>query len=296
MKIKRIAAVAAVALGAVGGTAWAAQTVSSIVQPDGTINGCYQQNNGQLRVVAAGAPCRDSELAISWSQQGPTGARGAQGERGEPGPAGPAGPQGERGEKGVTGDAGAAGPAGPAGPKGDAGDPGAQGLQGPPGPQGEQGPPGPVGTGIASFDGLEGVACNTGAAAQGVVDVTYDVATEAISLKCKPTNLVRLTVSVSGTSNTTSYSCGGIFNPQTCYSTSYYGMTVSARNGTTAIGSCQTGYRASGNTCSWLVPKDASVTLSGTTGMWGGSCTGTQAECTVTMTEAKTVTRQATIS
>lgn len=49
---------------------------------DGVINGCYQKNQGQLRIVAAGTPCRPDENAISWNIQGP---------KGDPGPQGPAG-------------------------------------------------------------------------------------------------------------------------------------------------------------------------------------------------------------
>jgi hypothetical protein len=125
MRLKKIAVVVGIVLGAAGGTAWAADTVSSIVQPDGTINGCYLASNGQLRVVAAGAACGPSEIAISWSQRGP---------KGEPGPQGIQGPKGDRGDKGDKGDQGE---------KGDKGDPGERG------PQGETGPQGPAGQGLA---------------------------------------------------------------------------------------------------------------------------------------------------
>ena len=49
---------------------------------EGVINGCYQKNQGQLRIVAAGTACRPDENAISWNVQGP---------KGDPGPQGPAG-------------------------------------------------------------------------------------------------------------------------------------------------------------------------------------------------------------
>jgi hypothetical protein len=49
---------------------------------DGEIHGCYQKNQGQLRVVdaQAGQACRASEEPLVWNQQGV---------QGEPGPRGP---------------------------------------------------------------------------------------------------------------------------------------------------------------------------------------------------------------
>lgn len=131
MNVKRVVIAAALMLGAAGGTAWATGAIGSIVAPDGTINGCYQQQNGQLRVVAAGETCRASELALSWAQKGPAGEAGARGEQGPPGPQGdrglqgPAGADGERGEKGERGDPG---PTGPQGPRGDTGQAGVDGI------------------------------------------------------------------------------------------------------------------------------------------------------------------------
>ncbi len=56
---------------------------AAIPDSNGVINGCYQKNVGNLRVIdpSAGDSCRPSEIAISWSQTGPQG------------PAGPVGPQ-----------------------------------------------------------------------------------------------------------------------------------------------------------------------------------------------------------
>ena len=51
MKLKSVLLAAAIALGVLGGTAWAAQTIGSIVGADGTIHGCYTRNIGLLRVV-----------------------------------------------------------------------------------------------------------------------------------------------------------------------------------------------------------------------------------------------------
>lgn len=57
-----------------------------------TINGCYQKNNGQLRIVADPSECRPPEVAISWNQSGQTG---------------PQGPQGPQGPRGLPGNGGA---------------------------------------------------------------------------------------------------------------------------------------------------------------------------------------------
>ena len=85
--------------------------------PDGggVIHGCYQKNNGQLRVIdpGQGDACRPSETPLNWSQQGPQGAAGPQGATGPQGTTGPAGPTGSQG---APGDTGATGPQGPPGP------------------------------------------------------------------------------------------------------------------------------------------------------------------------------------
>lgn len=48
------------------------------------INGCYQKNNGQLRILTnPGDACRPSEVAIQWNQKGD---KGEQGSKGDPGP------------------------------------------------------------------------------------------------------------------------------------------------------------------------------------------------------------------
>lgn len=91
MNLKSVVLAAAIGLAVLGGTAWAAQTVAS-VGADGTINGCYTQNTGLLRVVAAGTTCNARELPIQWNQQGPKGAKGDRGARGFKGDAGPPGP------------------------------------------------------------------------------------------------------------------------------------------------------------------------------------------------------------
>jgi hypothetical protein len=64
-----------------GGIAWAA-----IPEAGGVINGCYQKNEGQLRVIDPTATaCLSSEVPISWSAKGIEGAKGATGAPGQPG-------------------------------------------------------------------------------------------------------------------------------------------------------------------------------------------------------------------
>jgi len=122
----------------------AAATIAAIPGADGVINGCYQKNVGNLRVIdpSGGDGCRPSEIPLSWSQKGPQGQKGDTGPAGPQGPAGPMGPQGPKGDTGATGpqgpkgDTGATGATGPQGPKGDTGNTGATGPQGPAGPPG----------------------------------------------------------------------------------------------------------------------------------------------------------------
>jgi len=56
---------------AVGGVAYAA-----IPDSEGVIHGCFNKQNGNLRVVESGGACRSSESAIDWNQQGPPGPPG----------------------------------------------------------------------------------------------------------------------------------------------------------------------------------------------------------------------------
>ena len=83
MKSRELVGAAAGALLAIalaGGVAWAATTAGS------KINGCYQKNQGQLRVIDLGADtCRPSEEGIAWSQAGIPGEKGDAGDRGASG-------------------------------------------------------------------------------------------------------------------------------------------------------------------------------------------------------------------
>ena len=92
---KRTTALATIVVIAVaGGTAWAADTVRSLIRADGTISGCYLQRSGGLRVVEPGTACSRGELAITWNQKG---------QQGDPGPAGPKGDKGDAGPAGAPG-------------------------------------------------------------------------------------------------------------------------------------------------------------------------------------------------
>jgi hypothetical protein len=81
---------------------------------DGLIGGCYSKGNGALRVIdaEAGDSCLRSELAVSWSEQGPKGEPGEPGPKGDKGDPGEPGPKGDKGEPGDLGLAGEACPAG----------------------------------------------------------------------------------------------------------------------------------------------------------------------------------------
>jgi hypothetical protein len=147
-------------VGAVVGAVLAgAAAFAAIPDSSGVINGCYQKNVGNLRVIdpSAGGSCRPSEIGISWSQTGPQG------------PPGPQGPQGPKGDTGATGATGPAGPAGPPGPKGDPGATGATGPAGPAGPPGPKGDPGelslanqtcPAGAFVTGFDAVGHIVCS----------------------------------------------------------------------------------------------------------------------------------------
>jgi hypothetical protein len=138
-----------------GGAVFAA---GGIPGSDGVIHGCYNANNGQLRVIdPATASCKGPETAIQWNQTGPQGPQGPQGIQGDQGS------KGDTGEQGLKGDTGLQGEQGIQGPQGDTGAQGAQGLKGDtgatglPGQQGEQGVQGPQGNqGNAGANGVSG--------------------------------------------------------------------------------------------------------------------------------------------
>jgi hypothetical protein len=167
-----------------------------------TIAACYNQTNGQVRLVKPWEPagcippapyaispdsvstqscqaggafdCKTNEYFVELNTQGPkgdqgiqgpigpTGPQGPQGIQGVVGPTGPHGPQGVQGPKGDTGDAGATGSAGAQGPKGDKGDTGDTGATGVQGPKGDKGDAGA--TGVTGAQGPKGDTGPAGAA------------------------------------------------------------------------------------------------------------------------------------
>ena len=76
---------------AVGGIAYA-----NIPDAGGVIHGCYQKNQGTLRVIDTekAQACSNSETQLNWSQTGPQGSQGIQGQQGIQGPKGDTGPTG----------------------------------------------------------------------------------------------------------------------------------------------------------------------------------------------------------
>jgi hypothetical protein len=116
---------------------------------------------------------------------------------------------------------------------------------------------------VASFDDLDGLTCRVGTPEEGIIEVTY-AAGGAVSLQCASAALFELGVTKTGTGvGTVSSSPAGI-NCGTDCSESYGSGTV--------------------------------VTLTATPGFqnhfagWSGPCSGTATTCTVTMSEARTVT------
>ena len=98
---------------ALGGSAYAAVTVTGENIKDGTVTGRDIKNRSlgtnKLNVRAV------SSLT---GRRGPAGPQGEKGDRGPAGPAGATGPKGETGPAGPQGSAGPGGPPGPSGPSG----------------------------------------------------------------------------------------------------------------------------------------------------------------------------------
>ena len=106
MSRRKIVVVGAV----VSAMAISAGVAFAIPDESGAIQGCYQKNNGQLRVVNGAADCRPSELPLSWSQTGRPGNGRRRPSRphrfdrftSPQGPSGPTGPEGPTGATGAT--------------------------------------------------------------------------------------------------------------------------------------------------------------------------------------------------
>lgn len=156
-----------------------------------TISACYNQTNGQVRIVKPWGPdpecippaefagvgtvcseggqydCKLNEYFLELNTQGPVGPQGAMGPAGAigpTGPTGPIGPTGPTGPQGVVGPSGPVGPQGLEGPVGPQGLPGPEGSTGPQGPKGDTGSIGPTGLGTSPTVEAEpaGTNCPTG--------------------------------------------------------------------------------------------------------------------------------------
>jgi hypothetical protein len=103
---RAVVSVATVFLGMSAGVAPAATTAQ-------VIYACKNNRNGDLIIVAQGAPCPDNWTSLSWNVTGPPGPSGLQGPQGRPGPQGVPGPQGQQGPRGVQGPQGPQGMQGP---------------------------------------------------------------------------------------------------------------------------------------------------------------------------------------
>jgi hypothetical protein len=89
--------------------------VAAIPSGDGTIDGCYTNVAGVLRVIdkSKGEKCVSKlETPIKWSQTGPVGPAGLPGAKGADGAKGDTGDPGAKGDPGDKGDTGAPGPTG----------------------------------------------------------------------------------------------------------------------------------------------------------------------------------------
>ena len=116
---------------ALGGSAYAAATITGDQIKDGTVTGRDVKNRslGTSKLTA-------KALASLASRPGPPGAAGApgakgdKGDKGDPGAPGTAGAKGDRGPAGVAGPQGQQGQQGPQGPQGFNGSPGQNGVSG----------------------------------------------------------------------------------------------------------------------------------------------------------------------
>jgi hypothetical protein len=150
------------AAGAVAATAVAGGiAIAASPAPSGVIHGCYQKNNGQLRVVESDSEaCHASELPIAWNAEGPAGV---------PGPAGTSGVDGRDGADGRDGTDGAAGQPGADGRDGIDG---AAGRDGTDGAAGQPGADGQDGVSVTSTAEPAGANCATGGASFTAANAT----------------------------------------------------------------------------------------------------------------------------
>jgi collagen type I/II/III/V/XI/XXIV/XXVII alpha len=235
--LRRRLLLVALPLALAAGAALAAQQAADRTAT-GVINACVKKHGGRLRVVDGRAACRRDENALSWNQQGATGAHGSFG------PAGPAGPPGPAGSPGARGADGARGASGGQGPRG------ATGLQG------------PAGRGVTALEDLNGAACHAGAAA-GTIAVSYSTAGVA-TLTC---------TAASGGGGTGALTINEFMTGTTGAAANEFVELVNAGTGAVDISRYRLVYRASAGTSDVsLATVPAGTTLvSGAFYLFGGS-------------------------
>jgi hypothetical protein len=115
---------------ALGGTSYAAVTVTGKQVADGTLTGRDLRDGSVAGADVRDHSLRSQDFAAGQLPGGPQGAAGPQGPAGDAGPQGPEGETGAQGAKGDTGETGAQGAKGDTGPQGPKGDTGPQGPKG----------------------------------------------------------------------------------------------------------------------------------------------------------------------
>ncbi len=165
---------------------------------------------------------------------------------GTPGVTGPTGPMGPIGPTGASGSNGSIGPIGPAGPSGADGTNGSIGPIGPTGPSGADGSNGSVGpigpTGPSGADGINGVTGPTGPVAGSDMQIIYNNAGAAAGSANLTWNGAISTLTVSGTTNTSTAQITGLGGAGTRYVTADNSGLLSAVTFSGIAGSGTTNY------------------------------------------------------
>ena len=128
---------------ALGGSSYAALTVTGRNVPDGSLSGRDIRNQSVTGRDVSGLTAADFRSGVLAALQGPAGLPGLAGAKGEPGAPGAPGPAGQTGAAGPAGANGADGADGADGVDGEDGTDGARGATGAQGATGPQGPAGP---------------------------------------------------------------------------------------------------------------------------------------------------------
>ena len=241
MRITRLALLVAAALAAGGATMLVARagTNGAATATATTIHACAKVHGGKLRAVDAAVPCRHDERSLEWNVQGP---RATPASPGLPVPPVPSARPGRQDQ------------------------PAPQVRREQPGrrvPWARPGPQGPPGAGLASLEGLNGLACHAGGQT-GTVSLAYDAAGHA-SLTC---TTVAEAVAERPRSSSTSSRPASRAQPRTSSSSS----TTRAHRRSTSAGSRSSIARRPGTSDSTLATIPAGTQLAaGAFYLLGGS-------------------------